>query len=133
MVKTIEYRTSAAQWDGGLPFVAGSPVMSLSTAAANQGEIASPTAGTIVQALLNILQAPDGAAAAVNIGIRGDADYFLTSGYSVATTAAVEVIDITASLTNTAVTKGQVLSFDTDGAATATGLVAVTLVISPNA
>jgi len=130
MATAPTYRTSAGQFDGKIPIVVNSPVMSLSSAASSQGSFVAPCDGTIVQAAMNLIQAPDGATAKLSIGKRGAATAY--DQYSIATTHATGAIDLPLSgFTSTSVTKGDVIEFATDGAATTAGLVAITLVIMP--
>ncbi len=127
-----DHLSGAVAFDGSLMFTANSPEMSLSTAATNQGKMVAPCDGTIVAVIANLVQAPGSAAAKLQIGDGAGVNTF--GEYSFATTAALGVIDLDVSaLTTAVVTKGAVIEFNTDGAATSTGLVAVTIVVSPNA
>ena len=131
MPKSIEYRTSAGQWDGAMPVVVASGEMSLSSAATSAGFMV-PFDATIVSAKISVIASPD-ATAVVHFGTSSDADHYLTSGHTLANGAAVELVDVTASLTDTAVVAGEIIEFSTDGGATAAGLVGMAIVLSPNA
>jgi len=134
MSKNPDHRSSAVEFDGALMFVVNSPEMTLHTAQADQGKFTAPCNGTIVKCVANLIEAPGTAAGGIDIGKQGDADYFTATGViSFGTGHALGAIDITSSLTNTDVNEGDVIEFGTDGNATTTGLIAVTLVISPNA
>jgi len=134
MPKSAEYRSSAVEFDGAIPFVVNSPEMTLHTAQTDQGKFTAPCAGTIVRAVTNLVEAPGTASATLSIGKQGDPDYFTsTTDLTFATGDATGTKDQTAALSNTDVAEGDVIEFGVGGEATTTGLVACTIVISPNA
>lgn len=134
MPKAADHRSSAVEFDGAIPFVVNSPEMSLSTAASDQGKFVAPCDGTIVKCTVNLVEAPGTASATMSIGIGTDTDYFTsTTDLTFATGDATGVRDMTGDLSNLDVNEGDVIEFNTAGEATTTGLVAATLVISPNA
>lgn len=124
------YQTGKGEFDGALPIVINSPAMALDSAATHQAPFVMPCNGEIVQATVNLIQAPAGAAAALQFGTRADATAF--ESYSIATSHATGALDIPLSgFAETDVSKGDVVEFSTDGSATASGIVAATLVIMP--
>ncbi len=129
-MKAPQVQSSAIQWDGKLPFTWHTQnALTLHTAEVAVDSIIAPCDGTIVAVIANLTEAPGTAAGGLQIGIVGDADYFLFHDF--ATTDATGVYDITGSLLLATVTKGQKLVFGADGVATTTGLVEVTVVIMP--
>lgn len=115
-----------------MPFFINSPVMSLSSAAANQGSYLVPFRATIVKCIANLVQAPAGASGGLNVGTRADPDHFLDL-YDFSTGHATGLIDLTdlSQMVNTSIDAGDIVEFDTDGDGTSAGLVAVTLICVP--
>lgn len=132
MTRSTEARSSAIDYDGKGVFIVNSPVMSLSSAAANQGSFVAPCDGTIVAAVANLIQAGTGGTNhLLKFGDRATASAFGVTTFTTGSSTGVK--DLLADLTVTkTVTKGQVIEFNTDGGATSGGLVAATLVIAPN-
>ncbi len=133
MPKAPDHRTSSPQWDGELALCINSPVMSLSSAAANQGSFVAPCDLTIVAIVYNLIAAPDVAAAEVEVGSRADDDEFVAA-WSIPTTHATGLAELPtddAAVISLNIDKGDVVEFKTDGGATSTGSIAVTLVCMP--
>jgi hypothetical protein len=122
--------SSTVRWDGKIPFQVSSGSVSLSTAEPHQGEFVAPCDGTIVAAIANVLAAPDGAAATVFAGIRGNTTKFINN-YSVGTAHNTGTLDLTSQLASTDVSEGDVICFGSDGGGTSTGEASVTLVVMP--
>jgi len=124
------YQTGKCEYDGKMPLAINSGVMTLYTAVANNGSFVAPCDLEIVQATVNVIVAPGTAAAALKIGTRAGATAF--ESYSIATSHALGAIDLPVSaFTTVNISKGDVVEFGTDGAATSTGDAAVTLVCIP--
>jgi hypothetical protein len=135
MTKAKAVRSSEIQFDGTIPLVVNSPAMTLHTAQANQGSFVAPCNGTIVAIEGNLIEAPGTAADTIDIGTRANDDA-LVAAYSIATSDATGSFNIPlddATVISLAVSKGDVIEFTTHGAATTTGIVALSVVIMPEA
>lgn len=122
--------SQGAQMADQMPVYVNSPLLSLSTAASADGQFMVPFDATIVAVMANITELPDDAAGLLNIGSNADADKFLDD-YSIATDADTGLVDLVDELVTDEVDAGDVIEFSTDGGATSTGSVAVTLVLAP--
>lgn len=132
-----EYRTGKAQFDGALPIVINSPVMVMTDAGVTlQGSFTAPCDGEIVAIIGNLVAQPSASPCVLKAGIRGNATKFIND-FSIPGTQALGKFEIPvthASIASRNITKGEIVEFATDGAATATGgNVAISLVIMPRA
>lgn len=135
MPKAMEARASAILYDGAMLFAANSPIMSLATAATVQGPFVAPCACEIAEIVCNLIAAPDGAPATINIGTQANNDA-LVDAYSIATSAATGPFTIpldNAAVVGTTLNKGDVLTFDTGGEGSTVGSIAITVVFKPKA
>ncbi len=149
MGKSNEARAGAVQLDGlfhkipgfeagaqrgdQLPILINSPVMTLHTAQSNQGSFVAPCDLTIVGIAANVIEAPGTAAGTIDIGTRAD-DNSNVAAYSFATdeTLGYQALDLTdATVLSLTFNQGDVIEFATNGEATTTGLIALTLVCVP--
>ena len=129
MSKLSEARSDKIEWGGGGIFMPHSGIITLSTAQANTAPFVAPCAGKIIVAEANLIVTPGTAGAVLQIGKYGSAVFY--GAHTFALGAATGRIDVLASFTNTTVAKGEVIVFGTDGAATSTGLAAITIIINP--
>lgn len=132
-MKSPEYRTSAAQWDGAMPVVINSPQMSFISSAAvdNQGTFVAPCDLDITEALLRVLATTGSSLALLNIGKQGAAASFLAD-YSIdAVAAGLHTIAASAFATRR-ISRGDAVDFQLEQA-TAAGTIAVSLVCMPAA
>lgn len=142
MAKLPEYRTSACEYDGALPYTHSAVLTFTSATQSALGRFVSPCDGTIVAMMANIIAAPATATGKViSVGSPADDDAHYVA-YDIATLATGELDLFQAMTVNTAtaatvkgktVGKGDVVQFaiGADGASP-TGVVAVTMVIAPN-
>jgi hypothetical protein len=116
-----------------LPIFINSPVMTLHTAQSNQGPFVAPCDLEIVGIAANLIEAPGTAAGTIDIGTRATADANVAA-YSFATTDSTGFynLDLTdATVTSLLFSQGDVIEFSTNGEATTTGLIALTLICVP--
>ena len=134
MSKSPEFRTSAGQFDGALPIVINSPIMTLTATAAglqDQGSFLAPCDLEIVRALIKVLSSTTSSLAALDIGERGDPDSYLDAYPLTDLVAGLHELDLTASQFATLnINKGDVVEFSSPQA-TAAGVIAVSLVCMP--
>lgn len=116
-----------------LPIFINSPVMTLHTAESTKGAFVAPCALEIVGIAANVIEAPGTAAGTIDVGTRADDDAFVAA-YSFATdeSTGYQALDMAAAtVVSTTISQGDVVEFATNGEATTTGLIAVTLVCLP--
>jgi hypothetical protein len=148
MGKLQEARASAIQLDGKfhnmpgmedgktldqMPIFINSPVLTLHTAQTNQGSFVAPCDLTIIGIAANVLEQPGTAAGTIDIGYNGDDDAYVAA-YSFATdeTLGYQALDLDdATVLSTSISQGAVVEFTTNGEATTTGEVALTLICIP--
>jgi hypothetical protein len=130
MGKAMDAKSSRVQYDGGMPVIVQSGQMTVHTAQSGLIKWVAPFDYVIKQALIKVDEASGTAPGLVKAGTVADDDRFIDD-YSVATDAAVGLVDVTSSLVNTSGVAGDVIIFGNDGAATTTGLAHVILVIVP--
>ena len=137
MAKSPTHVTGRAQYDGKLPFVVNSPVMSGSAGSANQGTFVAPCDCELVQITKNLISQPTVAAFTVDIGTRADPDGLMIN-HSVGTSDPTGTSDIPLSATEVSsaalaknINKGDVIEFGTGSEATANGDIALSLVFMP--
>lgn len=132
MAKAPEYRTSAAQWDGALPVVIGSGLLSDSTSAVgDQGTFVAPCDLEIVRIQGRILTANSDAAAAVSVGDQ-DSATGIVNGFSYTNlTGDFEIPVDDSTVQTTTITKGDAVDFSLAAVTAAGGKLALTLVCIP--
>lgn len=131
MSKSSEVRSSAVDYDGAALLVINSGLVTLSTAQTDNAPFVMPCDGTIVQATARVTVAAGTATATLTIGTQASDVGIMDKDF--ATTDGAGEYDCLADLVTATVTKGDIILFGSDGNATSTGLVAITLVVSPNA
>lgn len=148
MSKMFDTKASRVEVDGGarsmpgmgevgldqMPILINSPVMTLHTADANNGSFVAPCDLTIVGIAANVIEAPGTAAGTIDIGTYANDDVNVAA-YSFATdeTLGYQALDLDdATVLSLSFSQGDVIEFTTNGEATTTGLIALTLVCVPS-
>jgi hypothetical protein len=126
-----EARSNSISWEGVQIETKDSGLLDLTTATTGNGQglFHAYADFDIESVLLNVTEVPVSAAGSVEIGDQSSDVSILD--YSVLTTADLGLLDITDELVKTTIDAGDVVRFNTDGAATSAGEAIVSVVLRP--